>query len=119
MRQNRIGSPDVDEPTLGHGAELIDIFATGDGQRHRVSQFFDQESGRERLLVMQCAVQRGHHRLLDLRAAESIAGAHDFAEIECGAVLFSEAQMDLPDGGSLTGIGQIYEEDFVEPAFSE
>ena len=70
-----------------------------------MGQFFDQKIGGERLFAVQSSIQRGYHSLFDLRAAETLAGAHDFGEIECSAVLFAEAEVNLPDGGAFAGIG--------------
>ncbi len=38
IKRNRIGSPYVDEPALGHGSELLDVFATGGRERHGLGQ---------------------------------------------------------------------------------
>lgn len=46
MKRSRIGSPYVDEPALSHGPQLVDVLAPGNGQRHGVGEFFDQEIGR-------------------------------------------------------------------------
>ena len=42
MKSSRMALPHVDETALGRFPELIDIFTPGNGERHRVSQFFNQ-----------------------------------------------------------------------------
>ncbi len=75
MKRRRVGSPYIDETALSHGSKLIDAFAPGDRKRHGIDEFFDQEIGRQRLFVVQRAIQGGNHRLLDLRTAESLWSA--------------------------------------------
>ena len=41
VRSRRRGSADVDESALGHGAEVSNLLAPGDGERDGLSQFFE------------------------------------------------------------------------------
>jgi len=57
MKRNRIVSPYVDEPALGRLSKLIDVFTPGDGERHSIRQFFDQQIGCQRYFTMERAIE--------------------------------------------------------------
>lgn len=72
----------VDEAALSRGSQLIDLFAPRHRQRYGMGEFLDEKIGRQRLLVIQRAVQAGDHGLLDFRPTETCAGVDELREIE-------------------------------------
>src|SRR5580765_5076968 len=118
MKRNRIVSPYVDEPALGRLPELIDVFAPGDGEWHSVGQFFNQQIGRQRCFLVECAIEGCDHSLFDFRTAEAVAGADDLEQIELVRVLLPKTQVNLPDGFPFAVVRQVHKKDFIESAFA-
>src|SRR4029077_9159299 len=116
MKRNRIVSPYVDEPALGHLPELIDVFTPGDGEWHGVGQFFNQQIGRQRCFLVECAIEGCDHSLFDFRAAETVAGADDLDQIELFHILLPKPQVNLPDGFPLAVVRQVHKKYFIESA---
>ena len=84
-----------------------------------LSQFFNQQIGRQRRFLVECAIQGCDHSLFDFRAAEAVAGADDLDQIEMFCLLLPKTQVNLPDGFPLGLVRQVHKKDFIESAFAK
>src|SRR2546430_10654415 len=82
--------PYADEAILGHLPQARNVFLAGHGEGNGLAQPFKEGRGIEGTLLGQGPIERSHHRLLDLRAAEPLGGSDDLRQIEPRGILFAK-----------------------------
>src|SRR5260370_12989688 len=110
----RANSARHDCAVAGPLAQRADGLGARDGERLRGLQLLDDDRRADLHAARERGVEAGDHRLLDLRAAETVGGGGEAREVEELRVALPLAEMDREDLLSLVAVGDVHHADLVE-----
>jgi len=113
------GEARIARAAVGPGAQALNLFGHGSGERHCLAKDVEDVLGCELFPGVKGFVKGADDGFLDFRAAEVFGGVHEGVELELGGVASAFGEVNLKNFGAFFFGGKVHKKDFVKASFAE